>query len=284
MRCEDVRLELPSYALGELDGNERDRVEKHLSSCASCAHEAAGIAQLAELVGDSGLDEHPPSGLKDATFTRLEAQDLGFLVGSTAAALPPPDLKERALTRALTDPPASRPPTRSRPRGTWLAAAAAVIGLGIAAGSQARVQDLDRRLATMQASVQHVEESYGPVGHPMQAVQLAGSGANAQAELVHFRHDNYRITVKVNDIDITPPEHHYEVWLSGDDGEVSIGSFRIKRPDDLTLNFTMGVDPGRFPEVLITREPTDGDPAMSSTLVARAELDRDSIYHGPYEE
>lgn len=285
MRCEEAGIQLPAYLLDELTPEERASVEGHLSSCTSCARELDGLRQIGDLVADAHLDARPPAALKDETFRRLQSEDLGVLLGATAAATPPPDLKHRAMARALTDDrSASGTKKRRRPRASWLAAAAAIAGIGIAATSQMRVQDLDRQLATMEASVQRVEESFGPVGHPMQAVQLAGRGAEAEAELVHFEHDNYRMTVKLGEIEVTPPDHHYEMWLAGDEGQVSVGSFRIKRPDDMTLTFTTGVDPGEFPEVAITLERSDGDPAMSSDLVATAQLDRDAIYHGPYEE
>ena len=283
MRCEDVGMQLAGYVLGELGLEDRSEVERHLLDCPSCPREVEGFRQIRDLMADAALDARPPAGLRDSAFARLQTEDLGVLLGANVAA-PPPDLKRRALSRALTEHPARSRSRSSRERATWWAAAAAIVGIGIAAGSQMRVQDLDRRLATMQASVQSVQSSLGPVGHPMQAVQLAGNGTEGRAELHHFSHDNYRMTVRLDDIDITPPRHHYEMWLSGAGGEVSVGSFRIKRPDDLTLNFTTGVDPRKFPEVVITLEKSDGDPTMSPDLVARAELDRDAIYHRTYEE
>lgn len=284
MRCEDVAPELIAHLRGEPTELPRDDIEGHLRGCAACRSDAGTFGQIGELLDDAHLDPPPSAGLKDSTFARVQTEDLGVMLSGAATTPPPPDLKRKAMARALAEPTSSRSSSRTGRRASWLAAAAAVLGIAVAAGSQMRVQDLDRRLASMQASVQHVEESFGPVGHPMQAVQLAGRSADAEAELVHFRHDNYRMSVHVDDIEITPPGHHYEMWVAGDDGEVSVGSFRIKHPDDLTLNFTMGVDPGQFPEVLITLERSDGDPAMSSDLVARAQLDRDALYHGTYED
>lgn len=284
MRCEELQPQLPAYLLGELSGAEAADVERHLAGCRSCAAELDEYRQVAALLGSAGIEARPPAGLKEATFARLQNEDVGVLLGPAAAATPPPDLKQRALSRALTVAPSPAEAKKRSSRQTWLAAAAAIVGIAVAAGSQLRVQDLDQRLSTMQTSVQQAERSFGPVGHPLQQVQLAGTDADAALELVHFRHDNYRVTVKVDDIAVTPPGHHYELWLSGSDGEVSVGSFRIKRPDDLTLNFTAGVDPGKFPQVLITLEETDGDPEMTGNLVARARLDRDAVHHGTYDE
>lgn len=284
MRCEAAGPELVAYLRGELDEPVGSEIERHLTDCGACRQDAESFASIGELLEDARLGAHPPRGLKDSTFARLQTEDLGILLNDGATTPPSRDLKSKAMARALAEPGSSGGRGRPGRRASWLAAAAAVVGIAVAAGSQMQVQDLDRELASVQASVRHVEESFGPVGHPMQAVQLAGNSAEADAELIHFRHDNYRMTVRINDIEVTPPDHHYEMWVAGERGEVSVGSFRIKRPDDLTLNFAMGVDPGEFPEVLITLEKSDGDPRMSSELVARAELDRDAIYHGTYEK
>ncbi len=284
MRCEEVAPELLAHVRGEPTEIAGEDIRRHLRGCAACRNDAETFVQIGELLDDAHLAPPPPAGLKESTFARIQTEDLGVMLTGAATTGPPSDLKRKAMARALAEPVSSPGSSRTGRRASWLAAAAAVVGIALAAGSQMRVQDLDSRLASMQASVQHVEESFGPVGHPMQAVQLAGRSADAEAELVHFRHDNYRMTVHIDDIEITPPGHHYEVWFAGDDGEVSVGSFRIKHPDDLTLNFTMGVDPGQFPEVLITLEKSDGDPTMSPNLVARAQLDRDALYHGTYED
>lgn len=282
MRCDEIAQLLPSYVLGDATDAEIDHVERHVEGCEACDRELESVRALGALLDDALLGARPPASLKDAAFARVQAEDLGVLLGGTSVAAPPADLKERALSRALTDPGTAG--ATKRRRAGLLAVAAAVTGIGIAAGSQMQVQDLDRRLATMQASVRQAEDSFGPMGHPMQEVRLAGNDATGEAELLHFKHDNYRMTVKLDDIEVTPPGHHYEMWVAGEEGEVSVGSFRLKRPDDLTLSFTMGVDPADFPEVLITLEPTDGDPRMSSDLVATAWLDRDAIHHGTNEE
>lgn len=285
MRCDETRLDLVAYLRDELAEERRRELGDHLSACPACRRDMETFRQVAEGLAEARLEERPPSHLKELAFARVEAEDVGRLLSATAAVAPPPDLKHRAMSRALADAPRDQMAAK-RPRRalTWMAAAFAVAGIAIAAGSQMRLQDLDRRLASMQASVRRAERSLGPLGHPMQDFQLAGRGGQGEGELVHFKHDNYRMTVKLSDMDVTPPGHHYEMWLSGPDGEVSVGSFRLKQPDDLTLNFTTGVDPGDFPEVLITLERSDGNPQMSSELVARAELDRDAIYRGPYDD
>lgn len=277
MRCEELRQSLPAYVLGDVTTPERDQIEAHLEGCDGCARELEETRTVARLLTDARLGDRPPAGLKDSTFTRVQAEDLGALLGPAAA--PPVGLKERALSRALTDP-SSGAAREKRRRAGLLAVAAAVTGIGLAAGSQMQVQNLDRRLATMQASVRRAQDSFGPMGNPMQQVRLAGTDAVGEAELLHLAQDNYRMTVNLDDIDVTPPGHHYELWVAGDEGEVSVGSFRIERPDDLTVSFTMGVDPADFPEVLITLEPTDGDPRMTPELVATAWLDRDAVHPG----
>jgi hypothetical protein len=63
---------------------------------------------------------------------------------------------------------------------------------------------------------------------------------------------------------------YYEVWLidTAVDGMVSLGPLR----QDGTYDVPAGVDPGRFPIVDVSAEPTDGDPTHSGASVLRGTL------------
>lgn len=280
MRCEEARLMIGQLLLDDLDGEERRALKQHLSSCPDCRREAASFRALPGLLADARLETAPPTDLKISALARVAAEDLATSLGSATTPAPPPDLKERAIARAL-EAPAGRKRTS---RGTWLAVAAAALGIAFAIDSRVDMQGLDRQVTSERAMRIRAESSFGPAGHPMQEFQLTGRDASADAELVHFRHDNFRVTMTLKDFKPSPPNHHYELWLKGDKGVVGLGTFRIIRPDNLTLSFSVGVDPKEFPEVLATLEPNDGDPQMSEDIVARAVLDEGAIYHGRYDE
>jgi anti-sigma-K factor RskA len=113
----------------------------------------------------------------------------------------------------------------------------------------------------------------------MQTIELSGQTVAADLALVHFRHDNYRLELHAANVPDCPPGYYYEVWLRGDDGEVSAGSFRIVRPDDLVLNFTVGIDPAEYYLVEVTREPVEGVPDKEGPVVMRGALDPAHVEH-----
>jgi hypothetical protein len=119
-----------------------------------------------------------------------------------------------------------------------------------------------------------------PVGHPMQTIELTGDAAAADLELVHFKHDNYRLQLHADGLPGCPPTQYYELWLRGDDGEVSAGSFRMVRHDDVLFTFNVGVDPAEYYMVEVTREPADGatdkeGPVVMSGVLDPAQVERD---------
>lgn len=281
MRCDDARLLIPQLLLDDLDAEERDALKKHLAGCGECRREAASLRTLPDLIREAGLAPAPSANLKVSALARVAAEDLATALGSATAPSPPSDLKERALARAL-EPPAA--PRRRSSAPTWLAAAAALIAIGFAASSQVEMQDLDRQVSSERAMRIRAESALGPVGHPMQEFRLTDHDASAQGELVHLRHDNFRVTMTLSDFEPSPPDQHYELWLRGPRGVVGLGTFRIDRPDDLTLSFSVGVDPREFPEVVATLEPNDGDPRMSDHVVADTLLDRTAVHPGDYDD
>ncbi len=284
MRCEEARLDLVAFLRRELNEAQTRELQRHLAACRDCTGEKDGFQEVLDLVGEAHLEERPSADLKMAALAAVEGAELAALLSRSWTTAPPPDLKERAISRALDAGPriVTRLPRRSV--STWIAAAAAILGIGMAFGSQAQVQTISKELDQARTVQQRAISEFGPLGHEMQAVELAGAEASATAELVHFSHDNYRVSVTLHRLEPTPPDHRYELWMKGPRGEVAIGSFRIIRRDPLRLSFSMGVDPGDFPDVLITLEPNDGDPSMSDQLMARASLDPDSMYHGTYDE
>ncbi len=115
--CGDVRLALGVYVVGAIDPAERSIVDAHLSHCAACREELAGLAGLPALLG------------------RVPAGDVGRLA-ETGNLLygpgePPPELLSSLLGRV-----AAR--RRARKWRTFTAAAAAAViavGGGLAGGA-----------------------------------------------------------------------------------------------------------------------------------------------------
>jgi hypothetical protein len=75
-----------------------------------------------------------------------------------------------------------------------------------------------------------------------------------------------------------PAGEYYEAWLigPGDTAErperVSAGTFHPDNRGLVRVDLSAAVDPARYPDLAVTAEPGDGDPAASSRVVRRARL------------
>lgn len=169
-------------------------------------------------------------------------------------------------------PPLSLPPSafaegrseRKRPRaGAWRwtparvalggAVAALLLGAGVWVGTLVEGDGSELR----------------PAAEGSIALKPLGTGDDsARGELTAAagRGDRARLTVS------GLPENandYYEVWLLGEPGLVSLGSFRAGEDGDATVDLQLPVDPSRYGSYDISLEPDDGDPAHSTDSVLR---------------
>jgi hypothetical protein len=93
--CGLVRNLLPEYAAGALDGRDRAAVESHLAACGECRAEADAFVEVADGVLGLAPPAEPPVGFEASVLARFG------------------------------------PPARRRFRGRIVAAAAAVVALGL---------------------------------------------------------------------------------------------------------------------------------------------------------
>jgi hypothetical protein len=66
---EHVQDELEAYALGALDRATAERVALHLAACASCAQDAASLAEIVSTLPDTVTLREPASALRDRILT-----------------------------------------------------------------------------------------------------------------------------------------------------------------------------------------------------------------------
>ena len=277
MKCEDARLELASIEAAESE--RQPPVEEHLSSCPSCRADLAEIQQAISALDTFGV--MPSEDLRRSVLTAVQVESLAPAL-SLAAPAPRRDLK-RSVMKAIAEEASAegQPPKivgirsrRSRMVQTLGAAAAALI-IGVGIGSV---------LGTNEAAGPDVAEGPRmPEGHKTQTVDLEGMGPD-EVEVRHYRHDNFRLTLSVDGFEPIPAGFHYAVWVRGTDGDVSIGTFRIKRDDNFEIPFALGVNPSDFPELVITLEPNDGDPALTGEIVSSGEFDLETVHHGSYND
>ncbi len=172
---------------------------------------------------------------------------------------PPPALRRRTLAavgaaqRAAAAPaPRRRLPTlRLRWAVGFAAAAAAVAIVAVLAGREPGTLELEAELR-------------------------AANGAVATAEV---REIGIGRTVEFNsdDLPILPRGEFYELWFVGPGdrpgrpNRISAGTFHPDADGRSHVRFTAAVDPARYPVLVVTAEPGDGDPAPSSAEVLRSD-------------
>jgi hypothetical protein len=80
------------------------------------------------------------------------------------------------------------------------------------------------------------------------------------------------VTLRIEELDPAPTGSYYQAWVRGPRGTVPIGTFHLRdvqEGDDEPIALWSGVDPAAYPEITVTLEPEDGDPASSGRTVLR---------------
>ncbi len=285
MSCNDARPDLVPYHRGELGSAQRLALEDHLESCAACRSELSRLVETSSVVREYVPAVTAPPGMKEGALAFVEAEHLRQVLAAADLHVPPSDLRTKALGGVSQASGAPRFARRFSSRIVAPAlAAAAVTALLFALAYRADLGRITEERDRAREIAARAEGQVGPAGHPVQTLALAGTGVSAEIDLYHFRHDNYRVVLSLEEMPVTPAGYHYEVWLRGPSGEVPVGSFRIKSEDRLTNAWVVGVDPVDFPRLVLTVERNDGDPSISSRVLAKTTIDPEHVRHGRYDE
>ena len=260
--CETVRSELPGLIAGELTTQAAISVNVHLRDCPGCRRELEELRETIALLVEAPLREDPTVGLEQRVFELAALEPVGSMVSSAPLETDPPvDLEARALVRAgVFD-------SIVHPRSRW-AKASMVLAPSLAAAAVA----IGFVATQWHTRIAQLEESFGPMGQHVATQQLTSFGtANAaSAEIFDSKHRNYHLVLHTQHLPVTPPGYHYEVWLTGDAGSVSAGSFQVMGPEDSVFPFTIGVNPRDYPHIELSLEPDDGNPAHTGKTIVDA--------------
>jgi hypothetical protein len=263
MRCEEVRLELPRLLTGELGTQTAISVNVHLRDCTMCSNELGELRGAIRVLREAPLQYDADPDLEDRVFELTSFEEIGSLVSSAPLEKEPPiDLEARALVRAgvldsVVEARGSRWSKVSMILVPSLAVTALVIGF-FATEWRSRINEL--------------ENVFGPMGRPVAAQQLTSfdTSNRASAELFDSSQENYHLVLRNYSLPATPDGYRYELWLSGEKGTVSAGSFSVKGPEDRVFVFTVSVNPWDYPDIEISLEPDDGNPDPTGTTVMEA--------------
>ena len=236
-RCGEIRLDLPAYLSSELDPTRAAVLDDHLATCEACLSELSELDLVTAVLSDSGLEHRPPLHLEHEVLTLVTLE-------------PDPAGREGASTKDLLH--ASR--LRGKSIRVIIAPALAAAAVTLAAFGMAWRSDL----STARDRIQAMQEELVPTGATVQTISFdEAGGISARGELVRQPDGNHRIVLWAKGLRPTRAGEHYEVWLSGERGWFSAGSFKIA---DEMWSCPVGVSPAAYSQVWVTLEPDDGNP------------------------
>ncbi len=246
---------LGAYLLGRLDPTETVAFRHHLARCERCSAEEAELAEVAALLQRTS-PVAPPEGLEARVLAAVaDAARLAPREPAGAAADPPGD--ELAARRGL------------RAAGAGLAVAAGLalaflLGSGTATDTTTTVAQAPRTITDTSLP-----------GSPEKAATLRGDGVRAEAQ-VNVTGPGRVVSVRSMSVPKIPKGTYYELWFVGPGdsprapNRISAGTWHPDKRGLTDVRFLIAADPAKFPEIEVTREPPDGDPAPSGTVVLRS--------------
>jgi hypothetical protein len=102
-------------------------------------------------------------------------------------------------------------------------------------------------------------------------IALSGStlapAASGSVLLERLPDGSVQVDLAMSGLPRSDPGHYYELWLVGDRGRVSAGTFRSDG-SPVEQRFTTAANLATYPTIGITLEPDDGDPAATDQRVA----------------
>ena len=238
-RCGEIRLDLPAYLSSELDPTRAAVLDDHLATCEPCLSELSELDLVTAVLSDSGLEHRPPRHLEHEVLTLVTLE-------------PDPAGRDLVSTTDLSH--ASR--LRGKSIRVIIAPALAAAAVTLAAFGMAWRADL----STARDRIQAMQEQLVPTGAGVRKISFEGAafaGASARGELVRQPNGNHRIVLWAKGLRPTRAGEHYEVWLSGERGWFSAGSFKVA---DEMWSCPVGVSPAAYSKVWVTLEPDDGNP------------------------
>jgi Anti-sigma-K factor rskA, C-terminal/Putative zinc-finger len=211
--------------------------------------ELLGPYVLGELTGKEGRElERHLQGCSSCTDDLDEVRRAHGIL-QAAVASPPPELKDWVLARARSE--ARRHPADRR--WSWLLAAAALLVVALLGFGVLRT-----------------------VTGPSDGLALAATGAAPQAggELRGEQvGDNLKVELEAWGLPEPGKGGYYEMWYARKGGgRISCGTFSATPDGRATVSMSAPVSAVDYPEIEITQEPADGDPASSGKVVLKGSL------------
>ena len=286
MECHDVEPLLAAYALGALDGAEKDSVEEHLQGCPSCQADLEEERRVVQQLPYVTTLVDPPADLKDRVMARIDALEAQQAWEEAAPRAGGP-LFRRGWPRIIFD-----RPIHSLALSVTVVA---VVLVGWSVFQTVRVNDLQDRndeLATsvegqavqvdalqdgnnqLTATVRNQWRALAMATNPkVESVSFQGTAASPKTTgslLVNAEDDQAIIMV----VDLEPPPvgEVYRIWMWDSDGTMfAVGNFRTWGEGYGMWTFRQPVFSMMYQYFGVSREPVAGSSAPTTPLLIRQE-------------
>jgi anti-sigma-K factor RskA len=208
--------DLALYALGSLEGTEREALEKHLEECASCRREVELLRGDISLIALTTAGPKPPARSRQRLMSAIAAE----------ARLPSP----------VTTPASSRRQRSWWPTLGWVAAAAlALVCIGLMRQNSTLQRDVASLRTRFSDQSAKLDEANGVVATLLDPeatkIELVATGNKPQprGKAIYQRRNNNLIFFASN-LPPLPAEKIYELWLFPANGGAPIAAGLFK-PD-----------------------------------------------------
>jgi anti-sigma-K factor RskA len=245
---------LGAFALGAVDAEEVATVRRHLTTCAECQAEIAGLWTMVDGLRESVEPLDPPPALRDRIAAAVMAEAASSPPGHAAASAPAKLTSMPTMAPVVRVSEPIRKPASFWSRATPWAAAAAILLL-LSAGLL--VWNLQLREQVVDAPATEM-------------IALAPTDAAPDASgTVTYLADDDLFLVDVRNLPPLEPNQVYEVWLIGADGiPAPAGVFAHS-----TDQHAVVADRSQYETLAITAEPGPlGTEAPTGEIVATASL------------
>ncbi len=253
--------DVAGYLLGGLDDDESQRFADHLDQCGACRDELTELARVSGFLADVPASVALPPGLEERTFAAIEAAArVGADAGPEHQAPPSPAGDGSAGGPPAPVIPIGQGAKRRRSPPLLLVAAAVAVVVGLAVG--------------VTAALGHHSS------HPALTIRLVSAGGGSAHGVATVRSTPAGLTIDmtVDDLRPSPPGTFYTCWLVGagdtlrHPDRVSVGSFVVAGAGPVHVHWTTAADLHRFPQLGVTLEPSNGDPAHQGPKVLTGQV------------
>jgi len=256
MNREQISDLAAAYALGSLEGAERERFEALLregdpDAVTTLREHQEAVVALAEL-----HREEPPPAVRSALMDRIAAE-------GTA----------RTAPRAVARPSAPPRPRRSVWPAVWAGAMAAgiaaiVVGLVVSSGYERRLAQLSQDAAALRQELDRQQAVVAILRDPAtQMVALAGQPASPEARGRMLWHATAGGLFVTAGLPAPPAGKTYQLWaIAGQNPPVSAGTFMVDAKGTGSLRVPPLSGIARVDVFAVTLEPAGGLPAPSGAM------------------